>query len=440
MHRITAGVDPVTVPLATRDAWIIDIPPTSASSAVKFLQKHPAELQNRDDGLHSTRHLRSFRTSTSVDTNGRKVARTHFLLCLRTAFPDRSRLVSWLRTEGGSVFGESPDPYIGQVPVIAAPTKERLTEWQAVWPCIVRTNAKELVPDNGGNPVLLVDRKGDEKMWHDTQRVQWACNRFKRCVALARHALEQAKDQSPQANIKAIGSAVHVTHPFDTARHFQSASGAMTWEEREGCDWSQLTGPGAPIVGRLPPCGATTMWDSHKERIISTLGMTEAQWSAFNTTPSASVAVYTSPSPGHAVISAVSRVSTLRGIDRSNSSLAVANGADYLLTGLALFTIYEPCIYCCMALVHSRVSEVYFLLPSPGRGGCCGANLPPSSQCDRANDGGIYAIQEQKGLNHAFTVWRWMHPSLALPHEANAQSADALDDLATELHIGLLDP
>jgi hypothetical protein len=33
-----------------------------------------------------------------------------------------------------------------------------------------------------------------------------------------------------------------------------------------------------------------------------------------------------------------------------------------------------------------------------------------------------------------------MHPSLALPHEANAQSADALDDLATELHIGLLDP
>lgn len=460
VYRITAGVDPVTVPLATRDAWIIDIPPTSASFAVKFLQKHPAELQNRDDGLHSTRHLRSFRTSTSVDPNGRKVARTHFLLCLRTAFPDRSRLVSWLRTEGGSVFGESPEPYIGQVPVIAAPTKERLTEWQAVWPCIVRTNAKELVPDNGGNPVLLVDRKGDEKMWHDSQRVRWAWNRFKRCVALARHALQRANDQSTVVKVKAIGSAVHVTHPFDAARHFQSANGAMTWEEREGCDWSQLTGPGAPIIGRLPPCEATTTWDPHKERIISTLGMTEAQWSAFNTTPSASVAVYTSPSPGigtievdaldmrvalrnplkHAVISAVSRVSTLRGIDRSNSSLAVANGADYLLTGLALFTIYEPCIYCCMALVHSRVSEVYFLLPSPGRGGCCGANLPQASQCDRANDGGIYAIQEQKGLNHAFTVWRWMHPSLALPHQPNEEPADALDDLATELHIGLLDP
>ncbi len=164
------------------------------------------------------------------------------------------------------MFGESPDPYIGQVPVIAAPTKERLTEWQG--PCgraLSGRMPKELVPDNGGNPVLLVDRKGDEKMWHDTQRVQWACNRFKRCVALARHALKEAKDQSPEAKTKAIGSAVHVTHPFDTARHFQSASRAMTWEEREGCDWSQLTGPGAPIVGRLPPCGATTTWDSHKE-------------------------------------------------------------------------------------------------------------------------------------------------------------------------------
>ncbi|RPD59112.1 hypothetical protein L227DRAFT_564225 [Lentinus tigrinus ALCF2SS1-6] len=41
----------------------------------------------------------------------------------------------------------------------------------------------------------------------------------------------------------------------------------------------------------------------------------------------------------------------------------VRNGAHYLLTSLTLFTTHEPCIMCSMALLHSRVKEVFYLIP-----------------------------------------------------------------------------
>lgn len=471
IYRLTTAIDPVTLPLETRDAWIIDIPPTSASLAVKFLQKHPSVLQNRDDGLHSTRHLRSFRTTVTPHPDGSKTTRTQFLLCLLTAFPDRSRLVEWLVQQAKGVFGEAPEPYIAPVPVIAAPTKDRLAEWQKVWPCIVRTNPKELLPGGGvgagagAGPVLLVDRAKDEAMWtREEDRLRWACNRFKRVVALARHALAK---QKPGTEAKAIASAVHVTHSFETARRFVAADGnTLSWEQRETeCDWTQLSGPKAPIVGRIAPSphsvDVVDPYEEEKSRSLATLGMTETEWAEYN---GHTHAAYVSATTGtveidaldqrihrrnplkHAAIEAVSRVSVLRALDRTNPPpTATANGSDYLLTSLSLFTLYEPCVYCTMALVHSRVAEIYFLLPSPGRGACCGAQLPPGLNCNQAGqDGGIYALQEQKGLNHSFTVWRWMHHSLTLPDQpeadAHANTPDKVDDLAVEFDIGLLDP
>ncbi|SPO20455.1 uncharacterized protein UTRI_00855_B [Ustilago trichophora] len=469
IYRLTAALDPVTLPLETRDAWIIDIPPTSASLAVKFLQKHPSVLQNRDDGLHSTRHLRSFRTTTSIAADGKKAVRTQFLLCLQSAFPDRTSLVDWLKKESNGVFGDSPEPYLGKVPVIAAPTKDRLAEWQAVWPCIVRTNPKELIPGGGGGPVLLVDRRKDEQMWSgEAERLRWACNRFKRIVALARHALA-ASQVGEEGMRKAIASAVHVTHPFEVARKFVpfQTETAMSWTDRESrCDWSSLTGPSAPVVGRIAPLPSfetdiVKHWESEKARLLTTLSMTETEWSTFNSTPTQPI--YTTPNTNagtieidaldqrllrrnplkHAPIEAVSRVSVLRTLDRTltptaTETQAIANGSDYLLTNLSLFTLYEPCVYCTMALLHSRVSEIYFLLPSPGRGGCCGSQLPAGTRCDDAGkDGGMYALQEQKGLNHSFTVWRWMRDSLTEKDEAEG---DRVDKLTREFDIGLLDP
>lgn len=468
MYRLTCAIDPATLPLATRDAWIIDIAPTSASLAVKFLQKQPAVLQNRDDGRHSTRHLRSFRTTSDAKT---KLSRTQFLLCLRTAFPDRTTLVQWLSEKAEGIFGEPPEPYLAPVPVIAAPTKQRLAEWQAVWPCIVRTNPKELVPANGGDgvtaPVLLIDRQKDAAMWtQDRVRLRWALNRFKRVVALARHALSLSDEQAKR---RAIGSAVHVTHAFDVAKRMVPSEQSMSWIEREEmCDWSQLTGPTAPLVGRIQPlpsartCSSSDSQDEYnveKVRLLDSLAMSAQDYAQLHAT---SRAVYTSNSTSvtgtievdaldqrilrrnplkHGVIEAIARVSVLRTLDRVLPSTDTStNGSDYLLTSLSLFSLYEPCVYCTMALVHSRVSEVYFLLPSPGRGACSGAHLPDAAKCDAGHNGGIYALQEQKGLNHSFAVWQCMLHHLQLPDLPYQPSTESLHHLAHEFDIGLLDP
>ncbi|PWN24839.1 hypothetical protein BDZ90DRAFT_282157 [Jaminaea rosea] len=102
------------------------------------------------------------------------------------------------------------------------------------------------------------------------------------------------------------------------------------------------------------------------------------------------------------------------------------NGQDYLLTSLTLFTTHEPCIYCSMSLVHSRVRHVVLLTPSPrGSGGCCGSQLPESRRC--AEDGGPYALHEQRGLNHRFEVWRWRGGLDVVQEEVRRISGEKVD-------------
>lgn len=46
---------------------------------------------------------------------------------------------------------------------------------------------------------------------------------------------------------------------------------------------------------------------------------------------------------------------------------------------------------CSMALLHSRISNLFFVKKSSGSGGC----------------GSEYSVHEDKGLNHKFEVWEW---------------------------------
>ncbi|EGN92119.1 hypothetical protein SERLA73DRAFT_191540 [Serpula lacrymans var. lacrymans S7.3] len=75
----------------------------------------------------------------------------------------------------------------------------------------------------------------------------------------------------------------------------------------------------------------------------------------------------------------------------SDDSDVPRNGARYLLTGLTLFTTHEPCVMCSMALLHSRVKEVFYVVPMQQTGGC----------------GGLACLPSLKGVNHRFGIARW---------------------------------
>lgn len=51
---------------------------------------------------------------------------------------------------------------------------------------------------------------------------------------------------------------------------------------------------------------------------------------------------------------------------------------------------------CSMALLHSRVKDVFFIYPMKETGGC----------------GGLRCVPGMKGVNHRFGIWRWKDPSV----------------------------
>ncbi|KZT53134.1 cytidine deaminase-like protein [Calocera cornea HHB12733] len=122
----------------------------------------------------------------------------------------------------------------------------------------------------------------------------------------------------------------------------------------------------------------------------------------------ADIRVVISPSASTSVstrISAEGSPASSAPVSRSGTPSLTAskkNGADYLLTSLTLFTTHEPCIMCSMALVHSRVKDVFYVQGMPGTGGCGGAE---GRGC------GVVG----KGVNHRFGVWRWTGEGLRVP-------------------------
>ncbi|KAE9404000.1 cytidine deaminase-like protein [Gymnopus androsaceus JB14] len=89
----------------------------------------------------------------------------------------------------------------------------------------------------------------------------------------------------------------------------------------------------------------------------------------------------------HAALNLVRRVADLQA-DRDSSS---ENGSNYLLTSKTVFLSHEPCIMCSMALLHSRVKEVFYLIPMSKTGGC----------------GGVACLPTLQGVNHRFEICVW---------------------------------
>ena len=93
----------------------------------------------------------------------------------------------------------------------------------------------------------------------------------------------------------------------------------------------------------------------------------------------------------HATLNCIASIARLRTVPPFSTLQPTRNGADYLLTSLSLFVTHEPCIMCCMALLHSRVREVFYVYPMGPGGGF----------------EGTFGIHGRKDLNHRFEVWQW---------------------------------
>lgn len=100
----------------------------------------------------------------------------------------------------------------------------------------------------------------------------------------------------------------------------------------------------------------------------------------------------------HAILNCIASIARLRTVPPFSEiqKQATRNGADYLLTSLSLFTLHEPCTMCTMALLHSRVREVFYVFPTGKSGGFEGE----------------FGLHSRKDLNHRFEVWKWKQVDL----------------------------
>ncbi|KIO20201.1 hypothetical protein M407DRAFT_140137, partial [Tulasnella calospora MUT 4182] len=103
----------------------------------------------------------------------------------------------------------------------------------------------------------------------------------------------------------------------------------------------------------------------------------------------------------HACMNIIRKIASSDSALSTSPSTGNAQQQSYLLTGYTLFITHEPCIMCCMALLHSRVKDVVYIKPMPKTGGLGGRG--PDEHQALVED----SVPGLKGVNHRFSIWRW---------------------------------
>ncbi|WFD34068.1 tRNA-specific adenosine deaminase subunit tad3 [Malassezia cuniculi] len=337
LWRVTASPDPNTLVLETSMAWAIDVPPRASAALVRAMRKltQAKKLKGSDaNEPYSIKHLRSFRKASEVireDGSAGDASLLSALVSMVDAHPDPAELRSLLESAGEDLPADI-SLYQVRVPSGPAPNRARLEEWMSVWPCVFLPPGAGLAKKNSipgsdaARAISLVDREADNAMWSAIGR-----DGVPHAKAVEEALLRCLRNaEHGRASGEAVGVGVYVT-----SRSF--GEGDTQLEPIDVDAWDTRTSERHPLR--------------------------------------------------HAVPNAVRKVAALRK-ERDHKSDA-ANGQDYLLTGLTLFVTHEPCAYCAMALIHSRVRTVFFVQPSPGSGGFCGtqAGVGGQPQCDGTEDG-----------------------------------------------------
>ncbi|WFD30925.1 tRNA-specific adenosine deaminase subunit tad3 [Malassezia sp. CBS 17886] len=204
LWRVTAAPDPKTIALETGLAWAMDVPPRSCAALNQTLQElvRTDRITLADPGgvctaPFSLRHLRSFRKAAEVQrmlSNGAPCAGdatgTHLSMLVTPQGAGDERQLTALLNEAMAPLGLRAQLYLVRVPTTPAPTRERLAEWSAVWPCVFLPPSagianRDAVPgSDAARATRLVDCATDAALWgrRASAGVEAA---FRRCLATA---------------------------------------------------------------------------------------------------------------------------------------------------------------------------------------------------------------------------------------------------------------
>ncbi|KAI0632465.1 hypothetical protein C8Q77DRAFT_1074420 [Trametes polyzona] len=246
---------------------------------------------------------------------------------------------------------ELPPPYVATVPKTAALTMTSLKLKSSLWPTIYAPR-----------------KKFEPEPW-SRGKVKWACQAMKELVKIARNAKQT--DELPIA--------AYVPAPFDE----ETRTATQMFEPLSAFDTRRSAAH--PLrhsiinlvraVGELRASSTATGTKSPTPQI----------------TPPVDVSPPTPALPDSVPLPAGEVDAALSSSSDPQTQTEARNGAHYLLTSLTLFTTHEPCVMCSMALLHSRVKEVFYLFPMKETGGC----------------GSITCVPRLEGVNHRYTANKW---------------------------------
>ncbi|EMG45630.1 TAD3 tRNA-specific adenosine deaminase subunit TAD3 [Candida maltosa Xu316] len=94
--------------------------------------------------------------------------------------------------------------------------------------------------------------------------------------------------------------------------------------------------------------------------------------------------------------SAMKAISEIANQEISNRTLKQQHhDRGYLCTDLIVYTTHEPCVMCCMALVHSRIARITYIKTASESGGL----------------ESHFQLGDMDGLNWKFQIWKWLDKS-----------------------------